>query len=137
MLNSFKCLPKQSPVLIHTVRYLKRPELPQLNENDLIENYLKGSGPGGQKVNKSTNCCQLIHKPTGLIAVSHHTRSLEENRKIAREILQQKLDFHCNKENSYLAKLKKEKSLERLEKDRRAKANLLQKLEFKKREGLK
>lgn len=38
-----------------------------LNEDDMEENFIKGSGPGGQKVNKSSNCVQLIHKPTGII----------------------------------------------------------------------
>lgn len=38
-----------------------------LNEDDMEEKFIKGSGPGGQKVNKSNNCVQLIHKPTGII----------------------------------------------------------------------
>lgn len=38
-----------------------------LNEEDLEEKFIKGSGPGGQKVNKSSNCVQLIHKPTGIM----------------------------------------------------------------------
>ena len=38
-----------------------------LNEDDMEENFIKGWGPGGQKVNKSSNCVQLIHKPTGIM----------------------------------------------------------------------
>ena len=38
-----------------------------LNEDDMEENFIRGWGPGGQKVNKSNNCVQLIHKPTGII----------------------------------------------------------------------
>ena len=38
-----------------------------LNEDDMEEKFIKGSGPGGQKVNKSSNCVQLMHKPTGII----------------------------------------------------------------------
>ena len=44
----------------------KEPDFPPLNESEIIEVYAKGSGPGGQKVNKATNRCQLKHIPTGL-----------------------------------------------------------------------
>ena len=44
-----------------------------LNEDEMEENFIKGWGPGGQNVNKSSNCVQLIHKPTGIIVkVSFH-----------------------------------------------------------------
>lgn len=32
---------------------------------DIIEKFVKGSGPGGQSVNKSSNRVQLKHVPTG------------------------------------------------------------------------
>lgn len=38
-----------------------------LNDDDMEENFIRGWGPGGQKVNKSNNCVQLIHKPTGIV----------------------------------------------------------------------
>jgi hypothetical protein len=43
----------------------KRPEYPPLNEEEIVEVFAKGSGPGGQKLNKATNRCQLKHIPTG------------------------------------------------------------------------
>ena len=124
-------------LVLTTVRFItKKPIFPPLNESDLIENYIKGSGPGGQNVNKANNCCQLKHIPTGIIATSHHSRLLEENRKSARIILQQKIDLFINKENSWLEQKKKEKLLDKIEKNKKAKKNLERKLEFKKREGL-
>lgn len=39
---------------------------PKINEVDLIETLTSGHGPGGQSVNKSTNCVVLKHKPTGI-----------------------------------------------------------------------
>jgi protein subunit release factor B len=124
-------------LFLTTVRFItKKPVFPPLNEKDLIENYIKGSGPGGQNVNKANNCCQLKHIPTGIIATSHHSRLLEENRKRARIILQQKIDLFNNKENSWLVQQKKEKILDKIEKNKKAKKNLERKLEFKKREGL-
>jgi hypothetical protein len=43
----------------------KGPQYPPLNEDEIVEVFAKGSGPGGQKVNKATNRCQLKHIPTG------------------------------------------------------------------------
>ena len=63
---------------------------------------------------------------------SHNSRKLEENRKEARKFLQERLDLFFNKENSWLMQKKKEKSLDRIEKHKRAIKNLERKLEFKK-----
>lgn len=41
--------------------------LPELNENDIEETNVLGSGPGGQAVNKSHTACQLKHLPTGVV----------------------------------------------------------------------
>ena len=38
-----------------------------LIESEIEESFIKGSGPGGQSVNKSSNCVQLKHLPTGII----------------------------------------------------------------------
>lgn len=85
-----------------------------LNEDDMEENFIRGWGPGGQKVNKSNNCVQLIHKPTGIVIKCHESRSLARNRVIARELLKQKLDFLYNGKESAvgkaIAKIKKRKA---------------------------
>ena len=43
------------------------PDEFKLNEDELEENFIKGSGPGGQSVNKTSNCVQLKHLPTGFV----------------------------------------------------------------------
>ena len=54
-----------------------------------------GSGPGGQSINKTNNNVQLLHKPTGIQVKCQETRSLQQNRKIARKILLEKVcAFH-------------------------------------------
>ncbi len=72
----------------------------------------------------------------GIHVSSHHTRSLDENRKIAYRILQEKLDYFYNKEESHLYKLELLKREEKLKKKKKAIENLEKKLEFKRREGL-
>ena len=38
-----------------------------LNEEDLEEKFIRGSGPGGQKINKTSSCVELKHVKTGII----------------------------------------------------------------------
>lgn len=46
----------------HTI---DRSKVPVLIETDLEEQHVRGSGPGGQSVNKTSNCVVLKHVPTG------------------------------------------------------------------------
>ncbi len=62
-------------------------KFPKLNRSDVDEKVTKGSGPGGQSVNKTSNAVQLKHLPTGVVVKVHQTRSLDRNRKIAWERL--------------------------------------------------
>lgn len=42
-------------------------DLPVLNEDDLEEQFVRGSGPGGQATNKTSNCVVLKHIPSGIV----------------------------------------------------------------------
>lgn len=55
-------IPQFSTRLKHTVDYTR---FPKLIETDLEEQHVRGSGPGGQATNKTSNCVVLKHKPTG------------------------------------------------------------------------
>lgn len=70
--------------------------LPELDEEDLTETFVRGSGAGGQKVNKTSNKVVLVHVPTQLRVECQDTRSLSQNRKIARKRLRAKLDEFLN-----------------------------------------
>ncbi|KAI0648266.1 RF-1 domain-containing protein [Trametes meyenii] len=65
--------------------------IPELKEEDIEESFVRGSGPGGQSVNKTENNVQLLHMPTGIRVGCQETRSLKQNRKIARKILLDKV----------------------------------------------
>lgn len=70
--------------------------LPELNEDEIEEKFVKGSGAGGQKINKTNNRVVLIHTPTKVRVECQDTRSLQQNRKIARKRLRLKLDAFFN-----------------------------------------
>lgn len=84
-------------------------ELPELNEDDLTETFVRGSGPGGQKTNKTSNKVALLHGPTQLRVECQDTRSLQQNRKIARKRLRAKLDEFLNG-NQSKSNLEKQKA---------------------------
>jgi protein subunit release factor B len=74
-------------------RLLSHSRNTTIPESDLIEKFVKGRGPGGQAINKTNSSVSLIHIPTGIRIQSQPTRSREENRKIARKILGERLDL--------------------------------------------
>jgi protein subunit release factor B len=58
-----------------------------LREEDLQEKYVRSSGPGGQKVNKTASCVYLKHVPTGREVKMQRERSQRLNRYYARKRL--------------------------------------------------
>ncbi|KAF2280414.1 uncharacterized protein EI97DRAFT_430142 [Westerdykella ornata] len=61
-------------------------------DSDIEENFLKGSGPGGQKINKTSSAVQLKHLPTGIVVKCQETRSRSQNRKLARKTLAERVE---------------------------------------------
>ncbi|CAF0788213.1 unnamed protein product [Rotaria sordida] len=84
--------------------------LPSVDEKDIEEKAIKGSGPGGQAINKTQNCCQIKHIPTGIVVTCQQTRFLERNRFLALRQLQERLDVYYNGDQSLVAQYKREKS---------------------------
>lgn len=63
---------------------------------DLQEWTMRGSGPGGQAVSKTSNSICLLHRESGIQVRSHKTRSLELNRKDAYKLMYAALDERIN-----------------------------------------
>jgi protein subunit release factor B len=63
-----------------------------VSESDFEESFIRSSGPGGQKVNKSSSCVYLIHIPTGLSVKCQRERSQSLNRFLARRLLLDKIE---------------------------------------------
>ncbi|KAI0714245.1 RF-1 domain-containing protein [Fomitopsis betulina] len=103
----------------------KQRVVPELKEEDLEESFVRGSGPGGQSINKTENNVQLLHKPTGMRVACQDTRSLSQNRKLARRRLLEKLDAYYNpglSKEGMRAALQRERERRRKKKSKKSKS---------------
>lgn len=100
-------------------------QLLHINEDDLVEKFILGSGKGGQKLHKTASTVYLKHIPSGLEIKCQEARSQEKNRYYARLRLCEKLHTLIRNE-----KTKKQQQAEKLKRQkkrrsRRAKNRML------------
>ena len=70
----------------------KRMAKLEIHEDDLLEKFIRGTGSGGQKINKTSSCVYLQHLPTKLEIKCQRDRSREMNRYLARVDICQQLE---------------------------------------------
>lgn len=116
-----------------TIDYSK---VPKLTDADLEERFVRGSGPGGQSVNKTANNVILRHIPTNIVIKCHLSRSLEDNRKTARQLLIDRLDEHFNGEDSVAAQKKRIETKKGTEANRKRRKLEEMKQKWKERENI-
>lgn len=63
-----------------------------IKESDLEEKFIRSSKPGGQKVNKTSSCVYIKHRPTSIEVKCQQERSQSLNRFLARRILVNKIE---------------------------------------------
>ncbi|KAL5490414.1 hypothetical protein ACEPAI_5247 [Sanghuangporus weigelae] len=120
-MNSQKIDQKPRNINFSTLKRLSQERVkPELKEEDLEESFVRGSGPGGQSINKTSNNVQLLHKPTGIRVTCQETRSLQANRTIARKKLLDRLDRIANPGLSK-EEMKQAKQVERERRRKKAK----------------
>jgi protein subunit release factor B len=92
-----------------------------VEDRDLVERFIKGSGPGGQKVNKTSSCVQLRHTPSGVEVKCQHGRSLTANRAEARRLICDTLEERdrVRRERNRAAAEKKRRQMRRPSKNKR------------------
>ncbi|WDP93038.1 MAG: peptide chain release factor-like protein [Desulfobacter sp.] len=84
-----------------------------IRKQDIREKFIKASGRGGQKLNKSSSAVFLVHTPTGISVKVGKTRSQHLNRFLALRGLVEKIEAQksggMSPEDRKIAKLKKQK----------------------------
>jgi protein subunit release factor B len=63
-----------------------------VREEDIEERFVRSSGKGGQHVNKTSTCVQLLHRPTGIEVKYMGERSQSLNRFFARRLLLERIE---------------------------------------------
>jgi protein subunit release factor B len=63
-----------------------------ISEADIDESFVRSGGHGGQNVNKTATCVQLLHRPTGTQVKCQATRQQGLNRFLARRLLLDKIE---------------------------------------------
>ncbi|PKN53338.1 MAG: peptide chain release factor-like protein [Deltaproteobacteria bacterium HGW-Deltaproteobacteria-13] len=87
-------------------------------EDEFEESFIRSSGPGGQKVNKSSSCVYLVHLPTGLSVKCQRERSQSLNRFLAQRLLLDKIE---KQQKGFIAAEKEELEKIRRQKRKRSK----------------
>jgi protein subunit release factor B len=104
---------------------LARMQALGVREQDIEEQFVRSSGAGGQKVNKTSSCVVLHHRPTGIRVKCQQERSQALNRFLARRILLDKIEAQLRgahgAEQQEIAKIRRQKK----RRSRRAKQKLL------------
>jgi peptide chain release factor len=77
----------------------KKMALLGVREEDIVESFIRSSGPGGQNVNKTATCVYLKHLPTGIEVKCQRQRSQLLNRSLARHILLSKIAHKIQQDN--------------------------------------
>jgi protein subunit release factor B len=81
------------PVSEEKDRWLReRMESLNIHEKDIEERFMRSSGSGGQKVNKTSTCVYLKHVPTGIEVKFMRERSQSLNRFLARRELVRRIE---------------------------------------------
>ena len=97
----------------------------KVRESDIVESFIRSSGPGGQNVNKVSTAVYLKHIPTGIEVKCGQERSQALNRFLARRILVNKIETivlgKASEERRKIEKIRRQKR----KRSRRAKEKML------------
>jgi protein subunit release factor B len=105
-----------------------------VRSSDIVENFVRSKGPGGQNVNKVSTCVYLKHIPTGIEVKCQKERSQALNRYMARQLLLKKIEALALKKIS--DEKKRKEKIRRLCR-RRSRRAQLRILEAKRRQAQK
>lgn len=98
----------------------------QIHPEDIEEHFTRASGPGGQKVNKTESCVELLHKPTGVKVKVQKHREQSSNRTSAYKLLILKIEEHIKGAESEMQKKIFKKRKQKQRRSRRSKEKMLE-----------
>ncbi len=103
-------------------RWLKeRMRFLNIREEDIIERFVRSSGRGGQKVNKSSTCVYLKHVPTGIEIKCMVARSQSINRFLARRKLIERIEELMGIKRQDISRIRRRKAKARKRAERKYK----------------
>lgn len=97
----------------------------KINPDDVEERFVRGSGHGGQKINKTSSVAQLIHLPTGLEVKMQKHREQSKNRLSAWKLLILKIEEKERGEESRMQKAAFKIRKQKQKRSKRAQAKVL------------
>lgn len=98
----------------------------KIHQKDIAESFIRASGRGGQKVNKTSSCVVLRHVPTGISVKCQEDRSQSVNRYLALRRLVAKIEHKVNGLKSEEAKRRHKIRKQKQRRSRRAKEKMLE-----------
>jgi peptide chain release factor len=110
----------------------ERMEALGIREDELQEQFILGSGHGGQKIQKTSSTVHLKHEPTGIVIKCQQSRQRDDNRFHARRLLCEKIE-----EQVLQKKSKRQQEMEKIrrQKQRRSRRSQQKMLDEKTKRG--
>lgn len=115
----FNVTPEKENALRHRMESLG------IHESDLQEQFVKGSGKGGQKINKTSSCVHLRHGPTHVEVKCQQGRSQALNRFLARRELCDRIEAMVKGEASAKKQARERIRRQKRRRSRRQQARIL------------
>lgn len=81
----------QTSTAVFTMVPVLDPVSVNVLESDCKIDFVRGSGPGGQGMQSSSNCVVLTHKPSGISVKCHQSRSALGNKELALQMVAQQI----------------------------------------------
>ena len=97
-----------------------------LSKDDVIESFVRSSGPGGQNVNKVATCVVLLHTPSGIIIKCQEYRTQYQNRQQARKLLNEALEEREKQEKLFRQSQREKKRRQNRKRSLSAKERILE-----------